>query len=69
MICNCVPIYLNHHSGAITRRISNGTTLSDVFPPEQLQTLADNVTDALLPTTPEDFDLSKFMGRWFEGNQ
>ena len=53
--------------GSITRRISNGTTLADVLPPEQLQTLADNVTDALLPTTPEDFDLMKFMGRWFEG--
>ncbi|TMS37223.1 hypothetical protein L596_004200 [Steinernema carpocapsae] len=53
--------------GSITRRISNGTTLADVLPPEQLQTLADNVTDALLPTTPEHFDLSKFMGRWFEG--
>lgn len=53
--------------GSITRRISNGTTLADVMPPEQLQTLADNVTDALLPATPEDFDLSKFMGRWFEG--
>lgn len=53
--------------GAITRRVSNGTTLADVLPPEQLQTLADNVTDALLPTTPEEFDLNKFMGRWFEG--
>uniref|UniRef100_A0A914L9C0 Lipocalin domain-containing protein n=1 Tax=Meloidogyne incognita TaxID=6306 RepID=A0A914L9C0_MELIC len=53
--------------GSITRRISNGTTLADVIPPEQLQTLADNVTDALLPATPEDFDLNKFMGRWFEG--
>uniref|UniRef100_A0A158Q852 Conserved secreted protein n=1 Tax=Elaeophora elaphi TaxID=1147741 RepID=A0A158Q852_9BILA len=53
--------------GSITRRISNGTTLADVIPPEQLQTLADNVTDALLPPTPEDFDLHKFMGRWFEG--
>ncbi|MFH4973680.1 hypothetical protein AB6A40_000389 [Gnathostoma spinigerum] len=53
--------------GSITRRISNGTTLADVLPPEQLQTLADNVTDALLPPTPEDFDLHKFMGRWFEG--
>lgn len=53
--------------GSITRRISNGTTLADVLPPEQLQTLADNVTDALLPATPEDFDLNKFMGRWFEG--
>ncbi|KAI6233764.1 Calycin-like domain and Calycin domain-containing protein [Aphelenchoides fujianensis] len=53
--------------GSITRRISNGTTLADVLPPEQLQTLADNVTDALLPSTPEDFDLNKFMGRWFEG--
>lgn len=38
-----------------------------MIPPEQLQTLADNVTDALLPPTPEDFDLHKFMGRWFEG--
>uniref|UniRef100_A0A1I8BNB4 Lipocalin domain-containing protein n=1 Tax=Meloidogyne hapla TaxID=6305 RepID=A0A1I8BNB4_MELHA len=28
--------------------------------------LTDNVTDALLPATPEDFDLNKFMGRWFE---
>ncbi|CAJ0914099.1 unnamed protein product, partial [Mesorhabditis belari] len=53
--------------GQVTRRISNGTTLADVLPPEQLQTLADNVTDALLPATPEHFDLSKFMGRWFEG--
>ncbi|CAD5222738.1 unnamed protein product [Bursaphelenchus xylophilus] len=53
--------------GSITRRVSNGTTLADVLPPEQLQTLADNVTDALLPATPEDFDLNKFMGRWFEG--
>ncbi|EJD75025.1 hypothetical protein LOAG_17750 [Loa loa] len=53
--------------GSITRRISNGTTLADVIPPEQLQILADNVTDALLPPTPEDFDLHKFMGRWFEG--
>uniref|UniRef100_A0A1I7ZAV8 Lipocln_cytosolic_FA-bd_dom domain-containing protein n=1 Tax=Steinernema glaseri TaxID=37863 RepID=A0A1I7ZAV8_9BILA len=53
--------------GSITRRISNGTTLADVLPPEQLQTLADNVTDALLPSTPDHFDLSKFMGRWFEG--
>ena len=53
--------------GSITRRVSNGTTLADVLPPEQLQTLADNVTDALLPTTPEDLDLNKFMGRWFEG--
>lgn len=53
--------------GSITRRISNGTTLADVLPPEQLQTLADNVTDALLPSTPENFDLAKFMGRWFEG--
>ncbi|KAI6189154.1 Calycin-like domain and Calycin domain-containing protein [Aphelenchoides besseyi] len=53
--------------GSITRRISNGTTLADVLPPDQLQTLADNVTDALLPSTPEDFDLNKFMGRWFEG--
>ncbi|KAF7632086.1 hypothetical protein Mgra_00008533 [Meloidogyne graminicola] len=53
--------------GSITRRISNGTTLADVIPPDQLQTLADNVTDALLPATPEDFDLNKFMGRWFEG--
>ncbi|KAL7073675.1 hypothetical protein ACQ4LE_007375 [Meloidogyne hapla] len=53
--------------GSITRRVSNGTTLADVIPPEQLQTLADNVTDALLPATPEDFDLNKFMGRWFEG--
>lgn len=53
--------------GSITRRVSNGTTLADVLPPEQLQTLADNVTDALLPPTPEDFDLQKFMGRWFEG--
>lgn len=51
----------------MTRRISNGTTLADVLPPEQLQTLADNVTDALLPETPQGFDLSKFMGRWFEG--
>lgn len=38
-----------------------------MIPPEQLQTLADNVTDALLPPTPEDFNLHKFMGRWFEG--
>lgn len=38
-----------------------------MLPPEQLQTLADNVTDALLPETPSNFDLSKFMGRWFEG--
>ncbi|VDK42336.1 unnamed protein product [Anisakis simplex] len=53
--------------GSITRRISNGTTIADVLPPEQLQTLADNVTDALLPATPENFDLHKFMGRWFEG--
>lgn len=53
--------------GSITRRVSNGTTLADVLPPEQLQTIADNVTDALLPSTPEDFDLTKFMGRWFEG--
>ncbi|KAL6723054.1 hypothetical protein Aduo_018104 [Ancylostoma duodenale] len=53
--------------GSITRRLSNGTTLADMLPPEQLQTLADNVTDALLPETPTDFDLSKFMGRWFEG--
>uniref|UniRef100_A0A915EIB7 ubiquitinyl hydrolase 1 n=1 Tax=Ditylenchus dipsaci TaxID=166011 RepID=A0A915EIB7_9BILA len=53
--------------GSITRRVSNGTTLADVLPPDQLQTLADNVTDALLPSTPEDFDLNKFMGRWFEG--
>ncbi|KHN88482.1 hypothetical protein Tcan_06413 [Toxocara canis] len=53
--------------GSITRRISNGTTIADVLPPEQLQTLADNVTDALLPPTPENFDLHKFMGRWFEG--
>ncbi|KAE9415463.1 hypothetical protein Angca_000556 [Angiostrongylus cantonensis] len=53
--------------GSITRRLSNGTTLADMLPPEQLQTLADNVTDALLPDTPSDFDLSKFMGRWFEG--
>ncbi|VDK64065.1 unnamed protein product, partial [Cylicostephanus goldi] len=53
--------------GSITRRLSNGTTLADMLPPEQLQTLADNVTDALLPETPADFDLSKFMGRWFEG--
>ncbi|KAH7699146.1 CBN-LPR-3 protein [Aphelenchoides avenae] len=53
--------------GSITRRISNGTTLADIMPPEQLQTLADNVTDALLPATPEDFNLNKFMGRWFEG--
>uniref|UniRef100_A0A8R1TTN5 Lipocalin domain-containing protein n=1 Tax=Onchocerca volvulus TaxID=6282 RepID=A0A8R1TTN5_ONCVO len=53
--------------GSITRRVSNGTTLADVIPPEQLQTLADNVTDALLPPTPEDFNLHKFMGRWFEG--
>ncbi|VDN51805.1 unnamed protein product [Dracunculus medinensis] len=53
--------------GSITRRISNGTTLADIIPPEQLQTLADNVTDALLPSTPENFDLTKFMGRWFEG--
>ncbi|GMR60649.1 hypothetical protein PMAYCL1PPCAC_30844, partial [Pristionchus mayeri] len=53
--------------GAITRRVSNGTTLADVLPPEQLQTLADNVTDALLPSTPEKFEMSKLMGRWFEG--
>ncbi|CAJ0569400.1 unnamed protein product, partial [Mesorhabditis spiculigera] len=53
--------------GQVTRRISNGTTLADVLPPEQLQTLADNVTDALLPSTPEKFELPKFMGRWFEG--
>ncbi|KAK6055264.1 hypothetical protein COOONC_07231 [Cooperia oncophora] len=53
--------------GSITRRLSNGTTLADMLPPEQLQTLADNVTDALLPETPTNFDLSKFMGRWFEG--
>uniref|UniRef100_A0A0N4ZBD6 Lipocln_cytosolic_FA-bd_dom domain-containing protein n=1 Tax=Parastrongyloides trichosuri TaxID=131310 RepID=A0A0N4ZBD6_PARTI len=53
--------------GSITRRVSNGTTLADVIPPEQLQTLADNVTDALLPATPEAFDMGKFMGRWFEG--
>ena len=53
--------------GSITRRVSNGTTLADVIPPEQLQTLADNVTDALLPATPEEFDMGKFMGRWFEG--
>ncbi|VDL71939.1 unnamed protein product [Nippostrongylus brasiliensis] len=53
--------------GSITRRLSNGTTLADMLPPEQLQTLADNVTDALLPETPSNFDLSKFMGRWFEG--
>ncbi|KAL3076428.1 hypothetical protein niasHT_039917 [Heterodera trifolii] len=53
--------------GSITRRVSNGTTLADVIPPDHLQTLADNVTDALLPSTPEDFELSKFMGRWFEG--
>lgn len=53
--------------GSITRRITNGTTVADIIPPEQLQTLADNVTDALLPPTPEDFDLQKFMGRWFEG--
>ncbi|CAI5456095.1 unnamed protein product [Caenorhabditis angaria] len=52
--------------GSVTRRVSNGTTLADVLPPEQLQTLADNVTDALLPETP-NVDLSKFMGRWFEG--
>uniref|UniRef100_A0A7E4VPZ2 Lipocln_cytosolic_FA-bd_dom domain-containing protein n=1 Tax=Panagrellus redivivus TaxID=6233 RepID=A0A7E4VPZ2_PANRE len=52
---------------SITNRVSNGTTLADVLPPEQLQTLADNVTDALLPATPENFDLKKFMGRWFEG--
>lgn len=52
---------------SITRRVSNGTTLADVLPPEQLQILADNVTDALLPATPEDFDMKKFMGRWFEG--
>uniref|UniRef100_A0A914VRB0 Uncharacterized protein n=1 Tax=Plectus sambesii TaxID=2011161 RepID=A0A914VRB0_9BILA len=54
-------------SGAITHRVSNGTTLSDILPPDQLQTFADNVTDALLPVTPEGFDLTKFMGRWFEG--
>ncbi|GMT36087.1 hypothetical protein PFISCL1PPCAC_27384, partial [Pristionchus fissidentatus] len=53
--------------GAITRRVSNGTTLADVLPPEQLQTLADNVTDALLPSTPDKFEMSKLMGRWFEG--
>ncbi|VDO20152.1 unnamed protein product [Haemonchus placei] len=53
--------------GSITRRLSNGTTLADMLPPEQLQILADNVTDALLPETPTNFDLSKFMGRWFEG--
>lgn len=41
--------------------------MADIIPPEQLQTLADNVTDALLPSTPENFDLTKFMGRWFEG--
>lgn len=52
---------------SMTHRISNGTTLADILPPEQLQTLADNITDALLPVTPEDFDINKFMGRWFEG--
>ncbi|CAI4220833.1 unnamed protein product [Auanema sp. JU1783] len=53
--------------GSVTKKISNGTTLADVLPPEQLQTLADNVTDALLPDVPNDFEFSKFMGRWFEG--
>ncbi|CAA92030.1 Lipocalin domain-containing protein [Caenorhabditis elegans] len=52
--------------GSVTKRVSNGTTLSELLPPERLQTLADNVTDALLPETPT-VDLSKFMGRWFEG--
>ena len=52
--------------GAVTRRVSNGTTIADVIPAEQLQTLADNVTDALLPDTPK-VDLTRFMGRWFEG--
>ncbi|EFO89655.1 CRE-LPR-3 protein [Caenorhabditis remanei] len=52
--------------GSVTKRVSNGTTLAELLPPERLQTLADNVTDALLPETPT-VDLSKFMGRWFEG--
>jgi len=51
---------------AVTQRVTNGTTLSDVLPPTQLQKLADNITDVLLPDTP-DVDLTKFMGRWFEG--
>jgi hypothetical protein len=50
MAINLVTNNLNPCSlGTITRRVSNGTTLADVLPPEQLQTLADNVTDALLP--------------------
>jgi len=51
---------------AISRRAFNGTSVTDVLPPNQIQKLADNVTDILLPDTPT-IDLNKYMGRWFEG--
>lgn len=50
---------------AISRRAFNGSSLSDLLPPNQAQKFADNITDTLLPNTA-DIDLSKFMGRWFE---
>lgn len=53
-------------SAEVGRQVTNGTTLGDLLPPDRLQKFADNVTNVLLPDTP-DLDLEKFMGRWFEG--
>lgn len=51
---------------AVSRRVLNGSSVADVLPPDRLQSFADNFTDVLVPTLPQ-VDLSKFMGRWFEG--
>ncbi len=53
-------------SASVTSRLSNGSGLTNIFPPNQVQGFADNLTEALLPETP-DVELGKFMGRWFEG--
>jgi len=51
---------------AVSRRVLNGSSVADVLPPDRLQSFADNFTDVLVPNLPA-VDLSKFMGRWFEG--
>jgi len=52
--------------GALSRRALRNSTVGEIVEPNRLQEFADNFTDTLTPELPH-VDLSKYMGRWFEG--
>lgn len=57
---------LSFVAGGISRKALNGSSVADVLPPNKIEQFAENLTETLVPEMP-DLDLTKYMGRWFEG--